>query len=66
MSTFSETEINGMFQKAELPMEAAKYMLKRVHIIKEVLGQFEKESGMQCVFKDEKGGGLIIIKKIKE
>lgn len=80
MSTFSEGEIKSMFQKGEfegievlkngewVPQNeegSVKYELSRVRIIKEVLSRFEKESGAQCIFKDDKRGGLIIIRKIK-
>ena len=33
-------------------------------MIKHALQIFEQETGAQCVFKDSKKGGLIIIKKV--
>lgn len=38
--------------------------IARTQVIKEALDLFEKESGAQCLFKDERQGGLIIIKKV--
>lgn len=40
------------------------HQIMRVKLIKETLGEFEKESSAQCVFKDEESGGLIIIRKV--
>lgn len=46
--------------------EEASYhqQIARARAIKEALEIFEKESGAQCTFKEEKYGGLIIIKKV--
>jgi ubiquinone/menaquinone biosynthesis C-methylase UbiE len=69
MDTFSEKEIQEHFENRKknnlLPIitENGKAWLERTVLIKEALNLFEKESSAMCLFKDEVGGGLIVIIK---
>lgn len=79
MSTFSENEemarahggeysdASGILSTGEVvPIDGDESLyqtLTRINLVKEALLIFEKESGAQCIFKDEVEGGLIIVIK---